>query len=73
MTETAFPGGGSLDPNSYPGTDSERIEQAARAAFAAGRPLRIPARRPDAVSPRSFWLIDAAILLPGNATLILDN
>lgn len=36
MTETAFPGGGSLDPNSYPGTDSERIEQAARAAFAAG-------------------------------------
>jgi len=35
MTETAFPGGGSLDPNSYPGTDSERIEQAARAAFAA--------------------------------------
>ncbi|HBP07226.1 hypothetical protein [uncultured Victivallis sp.] len=73
MTETAFPGGGSPDPNSYPGTDSERIEQAARAAFAAGRPLRIPARRPDAVSPRSFWLIDAAILLPGNATLILDN
>lgn len=66
-------GGDPMNPNSYSGSDSERIRQAAEAAFAAGEPLRIPPRRPDAVSRRGFWLIDSAILLPENATLILDN
>jgi len=61
------------DPNYHAGTDSERIAAAARAAFAAGLPLRIPARKPDAESPRRHWLIDSAILLPKEATLILDN
>lgn len=63
------------DPNSYSGSDSERIHQAARAAFGAGVPLRIPPRRPLETEefPRDYWLIDTAILLPENATLILDN
>ena len=63
----------SMNPNDYSGSDSERIARAARVAFAAGEPLRITARRPDAVSDRQFWLIDSAILLPENATLILEN
>lgn len=65
--------GGPADPNCQTGTDSERIAAAGRAAFAAGIPLRIPPRTPDAQSPRRHWLIDSAILLPGGATLILDN
>ncbi len=63
----------SLNPNCYSGSDSERIRRAAEAALAVGAPIRIPVRRPDAESSRTFWLIDSAILLPGNATLILDN
>ena len=61
------------DPNSYAGTDSERIAAAGRTAFAAGVPLRIPARKPDAAADRRHWLIDSAILLSENATLILEN
>ncbi|MBQ2851078.1 MAG: hypothetical protein IJE77_11410 [Thermoguttaceae bacterium] len=56
------------DPNAYTGTDSERIEQAVAAAPEFGGLVRIPARRPDAASPRTHWLLDRAILLPSNTT-----
>ena len=61
------------NPNAYQGTDSERIAQAVKAAPKNGGVVRIPARQPDAVSPRTFWLLDSAILLPGNTTLLLEN
>lgn len=61
------------DPNYYSGTDSERITQAVIASVGRGGVVRIPARLPDEQSPRSFWLIDSAILLPPNTTLILEN
>ncbi len=61
------------DPNAYTGTDSERIEQAVAAAPEFGGLVRIPARRPDADSPRTYWLLDRAILLPSNTTLLLEN
>jgi len=61
------------DPNAYTGTDSERIAQAIAASAKNGGVVRIPARFPDEASDRTFWLIDEAILLPANTTLILEN
>ena len=79
----AFLGGGAVlsvanepvanDPNDYTGTDSERIEKAVAASAQFGGLVRIPARRPDADSPRTHWLLDRAILLPSNTTLLLEN
>ena len=61
------------NPNSYRGTDSERIEQALAAAARRGVPVCMTARRPDDCAERPYWLIDRAILLPGKSTLIIDN
>lgn len=61
------------DPNAYEGTDSERIEKAVAAAPEFGGLVRIPARRPDAIADRTHWLLDRAILLPANTTLLLEN
>lgn len=59
-----------MNPNDYPGSDNERIQ----AAIAARRgPVVIPARVPDATAPRDYWLLDHAILLPAETTLILEN
>ena len=62
-----------FDPNQFSGTDIERLNQAVLAASANGGMLRIPRRKPDSVSDRTFWLIDAAILVPGEMTLIFEN
>lgn len=75
----AIPGftkGGSLsgnDPNFYTGSDSERIAQAIEYGRSHGGVVRIPARTPQKESDRIFWLLDSAILLPGDTTLILEN
>lgn len=61
------------NPNSFQGSDSERIEQAVMEAKLSGLPIRISPRKVDAISERTYWLLDRAILLPGNCTLILDN
>ncbi len=61
------------DPNGYAGTDSERIEAAVAAAAACGGKVVIPARLADAAADRTYWLLDRAILLPGDTTLVLDN
>lgn len=62
------------NPNSYTGTDSERIAQAVNAASKMGGGLvRIPPRVPDEAADRTFWLLDSAILLPANTTLLLEN
>ena len=61
------------DPNFYTGTDSERIAQALDAAADNGGIVRIPPRAADDVSDRNYWLLDEAILLRGNTTLLLEN
>ncbi len=61
------------DPNSYVGSDSERIARALDAASKSGGLVRIPPRVPDEVADRTFWLLDSAILLPANTTLLLEN
>ena len=63
----------SNDPNDYRGTDSERIARAVEAASANGGIVRIGPRKPDDESDRVYWLLDSAILLPENTTLILEN
>jgi len=61
------------DPNNFTGNDLERIEAAIRAARKSGGTVRIPARRPDAASKRDYWLLDGAIRIPSDTTLILDG
>ncbi|MBI5832565.1 MAG: hypothetical protein HZB16_09705 [Armatimonadetes bacterium] len=60
----------SISPNAFAGTDSERISQAIAASVASGASVVIPrhnARGGD------VWLLDRAILLPSNTTLVLDG
>ena len=61
------------DPNRYTGSDSERINAAVRDAYKFGGRVRISRRKPDAVSDRDFWLLDSAILVPGNTVLVISN
>jgi hypothetical protein len=61
-----------LTPNDFKGTDSERIAQALSVLKKqGGGTLRMP-RREDA-DGRAFWLIDEAILLDANTTLIIED
>ena len=61
------------NPNFHEGTDSERIEKAMANAEAFGGVVRITRRVKKDANDRDFWLIDRAILIPGNTTLILEN
>lgn len=61
------------DPNQWDGSDSDRIEQAICGARKNGGVVRIRPRIPDAGSSRDFWLLDRAILVPSDTTLILEN
>ena len=61
-----------ITPNEFKGTDSERIAQALSVLKKqGGGTLRMP-RREDA-DGRAFWLIDEAILLDADTTLIIEN
>ena len=61
-----------ITPNEFKGTDSERIAQALSVLKKqGGGTLRMP-RREDA-DGRDFWLIDEAILLDADTTLIIEN
>lgn len=60
-------------PNRFTGTDSERIAAAIAEAPNFGGVVRIPPRTPDETSDRTFWLIDSAILVPGNTTVFFEN
>lgn len=61
------------DPNSYSGSDSERINAAVQDAKRYGGRVRIGRRKADAASDRDYWLLDSAILIPGDTTLIISN
>ncbi|MBQ8755811.1 MAG: hypothetical protein IJZ19_12335 [Lentisphaeria bacterium] len=62
-----------INPNHFSGNDSEKINQAVQVAAACGKIVRVPAREPDAAEERTYWLLDSAILLPANTTLLLEN
>lgn len=59
-----------LTPNAFKGTDTERIQQAISKANGTTNTVRIPSRNANGTS---VWMIDKAILLPGNIRIILDN
>jgi len=62
-----------ITPNAFRGSDAERINQALRAAAGTGRRVSIPRRNRAAGGDRDLWLLDSAILVPGDTTLELDN
>ena len=61
------------DPNDYKGSDIERINAAVRDAKKSNGIVRLFKRKPDAESDRDHWLIDSAILLPGDITFYMMN
>ena len=68
MAEQSF-----LTPNAFVGSDVARINQALAAAAGTGRRVVIPRRNRAATGDREVWLLDAAILVPGDTVLELDN
>ncbi len=62
--------GGDITPNGFKGTDTERIRQAIAKARSSTGTVRIPSWNANGTS---VWMIDEAILLPGNMRVILDN
>ena len=62
-----------IDPNDFSGSDIEKINSAIAYASANHAHVRIPKRRADAAGSRDFWLIDSAIMLPGDMTLIISD
>ena len=62
------------DPNDFEGSDNERIAAAIPAAHEPGGDgvVRISSRRSQS-DARSHWLLDSAILLPSDTTLVLQN
>lgn len=74
---------GVFDPNNYSGSDIERINAALKDAGSCGGTVRIGKRKPavqmngtygiSTLEERDIWVIDSAILVPGNVHLIIDN
>ena len=72
-----------FDPNNYSGSDIERINAALKDAGSCGGTVRIGKRRPaiqynggngiSTMEERDIWVIDSAMLVPGNVHLIIDN
>jgi len=59
-----------ITPNQFKGSDIERIQAAINAAEGTTNKVVIPPKNSNGTN---VWLIDSAILLPGNMTVILDN
>ncbi|HZH73910.1 MAG TPA: glycosyl hydrolase family 28 protein [Mariniphaga sp.] len=59
-----------ITPNQFEGTDTERIQAAVDKAVESSGRVIIPA---DNSNGTNIWLLDNAILLPGDITVILDN
>lgn len=62
-----------LTPNAFQGSDTERINQALRAAAGTGKRVVVPRCNRAADGDREIWLLDSAILVPGDTVLELDN
>ena len=61
---------GFSNPNQFEGNDIQRIRSAIDAAKGSTQKVVIPSRNSNGTS---LWLLDSAILLPSNMTVILDN
>ena len=59
-----------ITPNSFTGSDIERIRAAINTAKESTHKIVIPKCNSNG---SNIWKIDSAILLPGNMTIILDN
>jgi len=59
-----------ITPNQFKGSDIQRIRAAVRAAEGTTHTVTIPARNANG---SNLWLLDSAVLLPGNMTMILEN
>lgn len=62
-----------ITPNEFEGSDTERINRAIEAAAAAGGQVVIPRLNVRGAEQREMWLLDSAILLRSNVTLVLEN
>ncbi|QIF03496.1 hypothetical protein [Roseimicrobium sp. ORNL1] len=62
-----------ITPNTFEGSDTERINRAIEAAAASGGRVVIPRVNVRGTEQREVWLLDSAILLRSNVTLVLDN
>ena len=60
-----------ISPDDFSGSDSERLNRAAARAAELQVPVRIGKR--CCGDGRDWWLLDSAILLPSNTTVILEN
>ncbi|HEY5408389.1 MAG TPA: glycosyl hydrolase family 28 protein [Ginsengibacter sp.] len=59
-----------ITPNDFKGSDIERIQTAINTAKETTHTMVIPQRNSNGTNK---WIIDSAILLPSNLTIILDN
>ena len=62
-----------VTPNDFSGSDVERINRALAAAAGTGLRVVVPRCNRAADGDRDVWLLDSAILIPGDSTLELDN
>ncbi len=68
MAEQSF-----ITPNAFEGSDVERINAAINAAAGTGKRVVVPRRNTGGGVDRDVWLLDSAILLPGDTVLEFDN
>ncbi len=61
---------GEITPNQFKGSDIQRIQSAIDAAEGKSNKVFIP---PNKTIDRDYWLLDSAILLPANMTIIIEN
>jgi len=59
-----------ITPEMFPGSDTEKIQSAVNAAKGTTNRVVISSKR---TGRENVWLLDSAILLPGNMTVILEN
>ncbi len=59
-----------INPNQFEGSDIQRIKSAIDAAKGTTNKVLIPSVNSNGTN---LWLVDSAILLPGNMIVILDN
>ena len=63
-------GGENITPNLFKGSDIQRIRLAIDAAKGTTNKVFIPSANANGTN---IWLLDSAIVVPGNMTIILDN
>ena len=59
-----------ITPNQFEGNDTERIQAAVNKAACTTGKVVIPANNSNGTH---IWLLDSAVLLPSNITVILEN